>query len=490
MIARACLTALFLSLAPVAAFAQPLYGNPFADAAFYRAARTTTSDATYRLRYEMTQSHTTNTPIVLQVTIDVAPDWSLVRDAAGTVLYDFQINRTFAISGDTFSTSNGLAALVFRVTERQNRTNLRNALDAAGAGGQFPEDCDADTELGLAIPGAASGSRMEVREQRGVISVRCGDREIGTFTPSDNAAPPPAFWPTAFYLMTAHPALRQRMRASGHPPAVLEARYRPVATTEAQQTWRLIGVETVAIPYPLNASMRNVTAAQLDELLAPGVGQIATDAIAARDSTATQTLQGWDAYVREVERRDGRAAAAMLLMPTFNLFPEFECVVQTQLKLCELLRGFRDIADPAPMAVLEVGMAEQRSDNAAAIAAMQRAQASPLRDHPALAASFALALLKFDDRAFAQARAANLPTDIRALRARALSGLPYIPAYWTDVADNYGRNYNWPAAFLLYDVAFSLPAPSAMSSAIMRDRRSRLEPIRRDFPDASLPTTP
>jgi hypothetical protein len=150
--------------------------------------------------------------------------------------------------------------------------------------------------------------------------------------------------------------------------------------------------------------------------------------------------------------------------------------------------SLRDIRDPAPMALLEIGMAEQRGDNAAAIAAMRRTKTSPSRDHPVLSASFALALLKFYEAALAQARAANLPTDIRALQARALMQLPYIPAYWADVADNYERNYDWPTAFPFYDGAFSLPAQA--SSAAMQDRRARLKPIRRDFPDASLPVTP
>jgi hypothetical protein len=109
-----------------------------------------------------------------------------------------------------------------------------------------------------------------------------------------------------------------------------------------------------------------------------------------------------------------------------------------------------------------------------------------------LAASFALALLKFDDAATAQARAANLPTDARALQARALMYLPYNPAYWTDVADIYARNYDFPTAFLFHDVAFSLPMPSALAApgGVLHGRRTQLERIRRDFPDASLLTTP
>ena len=293
MILRACLMALAFSCASAAAFAQPLYGNPFADAATYRSTRDATPDATYRLRYEVTSSDTAQSR---QVTIDVASDWSLVHDDNSATLHDFQLNRIFTIRGDAFSTSNGLALLAFRVMERQNRTYLRNLLSAAGAGAQAPQDCDADTELALSIPGTASESNVELRERRGVVTAMCGGREIGALTPSNAAAPPPAFWPTAFHYMTAHPALLQRMRTSGRPPALLEARYRPMAETEVTRSWRLIAVETVATAYPLNPSMRNVTAEQLDSLIAPGAGQIASDAIAGNFFDGALTLQAWDAH--------------------------------------------------------------------------------------------------------------------------------------------------------------------------------------------------
>jgi hypothetical protein len=74
-------------------------------------------------------------------------------------------------------------------------------------------------------------------------------------------------------------------------------------------------------------------------------------------------------------------------------------------------------------------MAEQARDSSAAIAAMSCAQTSRYRDHPALNAAYALAVLRFDDAAMAAARAASLPTDVDALQASALRGLPYAPTH-------------------------------------------------------------
>lgn len=141
------------------------------------------------------------------------------------------------------------------------------------------------------------------------------------------------------------------------------------------------------------------------------------------------------------------------------------------------------------MAMFEIGAAEQRGDTAAAIAAMRRAQRSPLRDHPALGAAFALAILRFDANTRAQAESADLPMDVAALQNRALLAFPYNPAYWTDVGDRYGSGYDWPSAFQFYDVAFSLPMPEAITNnTAMVAHRTQIGRIRTDFPDAFLPS--
>jgi hypothetical protein len=264
---------------------------------------------------------------------------------------------------------------------------------------------------------------------------------------------------------------------------------------EQHRSWRLISVAAVATPYPLADTLRNATGEVLDREFAPGIGQVAADAVAGRAQGGAPTAQSWGDHLNDIARREGNAAAAMLVLPTYNMFPELEgtCGQSNAHPVCPLNRDIRAIArdDPAPLALLEVAMAEQERDPAAAIAAMQRAQGSPHRSHPALGASFALALIRFDEAALAQARAANLPTDADMLQADALRALPYNPAYWTDVGDRFGGAYDWFTAFIFYDVAFSLPMPSAVSShRVLVSKRQVMERIRRDFPDASLSATP
>lgn len=314
---------------------------------------------------------------------------------------------------------------------------------------------------------------------------------MGGFTAGNGAAPPAALWPAVYAEMPTHPVLHRRVRESGRAPTRLNISYREGGSQLTQRSWRLVAIETVGTPYPLLATVRNATADALDEIV-PDAGRIGAEAVAGRALGGAPTLESWDAHLRDISGREGEAAASMLIAATINMFPELQCNgAHAQLTVCRLLFGMRALPDPAPWAQIEVGVAEQRGDSAAAIAAMQRAQASPLRDHPALGATFALAILRFDEAALAQARAANLPVDVAALQNHALLALPYNPAYWTDIGDRYGRNYDWATALTFYDVAYSLPLPSAVASnPVLVTKRTQMERIRRDFPDSFLPATP
>jgi hypothetical protein len=468
--------------------AQDLFGNPFAGAASYRSERGDLSDARYRVRYEVTQVQRGGDAQTREVTIDVADDWALFRNGDLVTLYDYRLNRVFTLGGGSFTTTNGMADVTFRVMERQNRAYLQRVTDVAANRSEFPDACDAESELGLVIPGAAAG-QTEFRENRGVVSLRCGGREIGSVTLGDGAAAPAAFWPTMYRALVTHPVLHRRARESGRAPRQIQITFREVGGVSTR-SWRLAAVETVSVPYPLDSSLQNTTTAVMD-LLVPGAGQIGADAVAGRALSGAPTLESWDDHLRSLSRNEGEAAAAMLVNPTFNMFPEVGCDSGRQYVLCDLVRNIRTLSDPAPWAVIEVGMAEQQGDSAAAIAAMQRAQASPHRDHPALGAAFALAILRFDDNALAQARSAGVPLDIDTLQNRALLAMPYTVAYWTDVGDRFGRNYEWPSAFLFYDVAYSLPMPSAVANnRALADKRRQMQRIRTDFSDAFLPASP
>jgi hypothetical protein len=486
---RWILATLTLVLTPAPALAQPLFGNPFADAAAYRRERGELTEAHYRVRFEATRVERGGAPLVSEFVIDAAADWALAREGQRATLYDFRLNRVFMLGAESFTTANGMGPLVFRVMERQNRSYLQRVLAAAGARDELPDACDAESELGLVIPGAQDAGTTEIRERPGVFTLRCANREIGGFTTGDGEAAPAAFWPTMYAEMTTHPALHRRVRESGLAPARMEISFREGTGGLSRRNWRLIAVETVAIPYPLTESLGNETSSALDAL-APGMGQVAAEAVAGRALGGPPTLESWDRHMRDLARSDGDAAAGMLFNPMSNMFPELSCQGEQQLFVCGLVRRFRSLADPAPMAVIEVSMAEQRGDAAAAIAAMQRAQTSAHRDHPALGASFALALLRFDAEYLAQARAANLPTDIAALQNRAVMAFPYNPAYWTDVGDRFGVNYEWPSAFMFYDVAYSLPMPGAVANnPALVGKREQMERIRRDFPDAFVATS-
>jgi hypothetical protein len=354
---------------------------------------------------------------------------------------------------------------------------------------ELPDQCDASAELGVTLPGGPAGE-ISFREESGASVLICGGRELGRYARGKPPAPPAAFWPTMFAEMTTHPALYARVHQNGAPPAELETTFRTGTGWVVRQSWRLIRADSASTSYPLTDGMRNVTADGLDKLVAPGAARLTLDAMAGRALGGAPTAKSWGEHLEAVSKADGRAAAAMLLLPTANMFPDLPpCRSEPDQPYCRLAADLNDIekTDPTPGALLEIGMAEQKNDLAGAIAAMQRAQRSPLKDHPALGASFALAAMRFDDKLLAQARAAGLPTGVRALQTRAVMALPYNPAYWTDIGDRYGGDYEWGQAFLFYDIAALLPMPGAVAKGVPASKRATFERVRRDFPDGFLP---
>jgi hypothetical protein len=484
------LIAVLLSI-PIPALGQPLFGDPLAAAAAYRSERGSVPQAAYQVIYEASDRKGRDAATRSERVFVVAADWSLVRDGERAVLRDFRLNRTFLLQPDGFTTANGAAMLVFRVMERQNRAFLAGLLAKTGAEAPRFDACSLDSELGVQLPGTLDAPKTSVREQRGRVELKCEGRRIGWFESGEGVEPPPAFWPTAFEEMPTHPELHRRMRANRKTPEHLEVVLGNDPTTQQRKSWKLVSIDSVSVAYPLLDDMPNRTAARLDEIVGPGTAQLALDAIAGRAGGGAPTRESWGRHLESLTRRRGSAVAAMALLPSLNMFPglERDCAQAFDHPACGLSRDLPEIAksDPATQAVLDVALAEQQGDALAAIDAMARARKSPLRDDPVLGASFALAVLRFDASTLEKTRSAGLPTDVAALQARALAAYPYNPAYWTDIGDRLGGAYEWPDAFLLFDVAFSLPMPEALAeSRVLRSKRDGIDRIRRDFPEAFL----
>ncbi|MGE0740348.1 MAG: hypothetical protein AB7O98_03325 [Hyphomonadaceae bacterium] len=469
--------------------AQAFFQSPFLSPAEIIAARGETSPATMRLRYELRRSEGGAPETTSELIIDLAPDWALVTSAEATQLRDFRLNRVFVLQPTqrSFVSQNALGAPFFLIAERQNRAALQRFTAQLGPEAQIFQPCDVDAELGLVVPPNAPIENAELREEGGVHTLRCDNRDAGSFSASETI-PLATFWPVLALDMTTHPTLSAGVRQSGRAPQTLSTSFRSM-NAMTQRTWRLVSVETISAPYPLDSSFTNTSAAAMDALLTNS-GAIAMDAIAGRAAGGAPTLESWNTQVSQLARRDP-AAAAMLVLPSFHMFPELEamCSRNGAHSVCSVARSLAPgvLRDPAPLALIQIAMAEQSNNAAGAIDAMRRAQSSPLRDDPALGASFALALLRFDQEALAQAQAAGLPTDPAMLQARALAALPYNPAYWTDVGDRIGASYDWPSALMFYDVAFSLPMPSAVRDGrALGSKRRASEAVRRDFPQFFL----
>jgi hypothetical protein len=467
------------------ASAQELFGNPFASATAVRAQRGEMPKATLRLKYAAS-AEPKDKQQAGELVLDVASDWAQVQHGARRTVYDFRLGRVLELQDDGTFLSRGLMGdVAFRVAERQNRTGLTAVMRGAGLTDKW-DACDAETELGVVIPGSKEPAAVELKKSGATTTLECNGRVVGLFEGGNEKKTPAALWPVLAHVITMHPALRTPMAEGGAAPKRVEATFR-LAGNSKTLAWRLLSAEPISEPYPLAADRVNATAPSLNKTVAPGLGDIAAEAVAGRAAGGPPTLAAWEALVTRTAQEKGAAAAVLALWPAINMFPQAmqACQTGTRSSICDALRDLRQTmaADTAVRALLLVGAAEQARRPADAIAAMAAARSSPHADHPALAATFALALHAGGPAMQKQAVAAGVPGEAVPLHVKALQAYPYSPAYWTDLGDYFARGYQLHTAYLLYDVALSLPMPDAQrGSPVVAGKRSLATRIRGDFP--------
>jgi len=192
------------------------------------------------------------------------------------------------------------------VFERQNRAALTHVLRGAGAADAM-DACDAETELGVAIPMGAT------------TTLECDGRVVGSLEEGLGDRAPAALWPVLARETTMHPALQARISAGGPAPKRLEAFFK-IASDRKALSWRLISAERSLsmIPNPLAGNLINATAASINEAVAPGLGDVAAEAVAGRALGGPPTLASWDTEVARVAKEKGAAAAVLAMWPVLK----------------------------------------------------------------------------------------------------------------------------------------------------------------------------
>jgi hypothetical protein len=381
--------------------AEELFGNPFASVEELRKLqRDPTSGAPLRpggqlrVRYQVSGDGQQPGELV----IDVASDWGLVQRGDRRTFYDFLLGRIFDLRDDgTFVSRNMLSSVAFRVFERQNRAALTHVLRGAGAADAM-DACDAETELGVAIPMSKERGVVAIKQSGATTTLECDGRVVGSLEEGLGDRAPAALWPVLARETTMHPALQARLSTGGPAPRRLEAFFK-IASDRKALSWRLVSAERslIMMPNPLAGNLINTTAASINEAVAPGLGDVAAEAIAGRALGGPPTLASWDTEVARVAKEKGAAAAVLAMWPALNMFPvplPQSCQSGAKSAICDNLRNLAATAakDAAVQALLDITKAEQMRRPADAIAAMVAARASPHSDHPVLGASFALAL--------------------------------------------------------------------------------------------------
>jgi hypothetical protein len=496
--------AVLLALGAAQAHAEEIFGNPFASAEAMRAMRVqrgATSNATLRVRYQADGDAKGHQQAGVLI-IDVASNWALVQRGGRQTLYDFALGRVIELRDDgTFVSRNAMSDVAFRIFERQNRGALTQVLGGAGVGDAM-DACDAETELGVVIPMSKERGVVEIKQAGATATLECNGRVVGILEAGSGDTAPAALWPVLVRETTMHPALQAWMSDTGSrrgwptpapPPRRVEAFFK-IASDRKVLSWHLISAEVslIILPYPLTANLINATAKVINETVAPGLGDTAAIAVAGRALGGAPTLATWDVEVGRLAKEKGAAAAALAMWPAFNMFPQIaqSCQSGSKSAICDSMRNLAATAasDSAVRALLDVIRAEQMRRPADAIAAMVGARSSPHAGHPVLVASFALALQSGGVAMHKQAEAAGVPSDAKQLHVRSLQAYPYNPAYWTDLGDYFARSYDFLTAYVLYDVAFSLPMPDAQrGNPALSGKHGLNARIRSDFPAFFLP---
>lgn len=407
------------------------------------------------------------------VSILVAPDWSAIESSNGTNLWDFADNRLYAIApdGKTYQNLNGAALVAFRVLELQNRQVIYQVI--AQASNTNRSTCSIESELGIALPNLPD-SGLKISKKRDTLVAQCGKQVVAEIVPSDSERASPQFWAGLANSISLHPKVWAELIKAGAPPAFLKASASNLPGVEPQETvLRLQLHEKGSFPFPLTAAMRPEPTPGLVEML----GSLAQDAAKGVAGGGPPTLDAWQRMANTDLTEFGLQSLYI-----FSAFPEAagkQCASEPP---CPHILDVREAigSDPAVGALYDLAQAERAGDKAGVLAAMRQAQATPQRQHPAILASWALALRNIEGLA-EEAGKANLPTDSTALTTEAIKSYPYAVGYWVDLGQILGADYDYASTFMVFEVAESLPVPGA-GSDLAKQYKSIVGRLRRDFP--------
>lgn len=480
-------------LAPAAHAASPVFLNPNEQASYWRDFGGSPARATLRLVYRQDDSAPDNKRTQKNVTVDVASNWVAVSGDGSTSIFDFRSNRRIDVSPaqKTFTSQNLIGGVAFRIAEIQNRSMLSGALRAAKIdNAKVATECDAQTELGIALPGAEH--KTEIRRKGARTEIVCDGEVIGAFEADSAIVVPSSFLLMLAQVRQMHPATRRALAEAKGAPKFLGAYFGALSSTKQPYEWRLQSSTQEGSDYPLPADYANAFAASIDAALGAGAGQVAADAMAGKAAGGAPTLEVWDQHLKEVESKNGIAALTLESLLTVGMFPELQtsCAANSR-QSCKTMTALREgmAQDKAVVALMAVALAEQNGKPELAISAMADAATSPNAHHPALGAAFALALDNGGPPVLEAAKKAGAPADPMLLHNAAIKAYPYVPAYWTDAADNFARNYDYERTITLYEVALSLPIPGARPpyAPVMRAKLDTMQRIKRDFGEFFLP---
>lgn len=317
----------------------------------------------------------------------------------------------------------------------------------------------------------------------------CEGRKIGKVRLSETKASASAFWAVIAFQMPIHPRLLQKVRGTGRFPAVIETDFLLFGTTRAHHQWSLSGVQQESFPYPLDATFGEPQPAGLSDRLDPEIISLAREATKGTYGNGPPSIESWKAKVKAIAKND-RAAAVMEALQVVFMFPAYleGCSKRKGDWLCRFMADSRDLfrSEPALAALTTIAGLHGRDEQTAekALESMYKAKPSPLCQHVALLAAFAIVMRYADPYTVTKAQKAGLPVNDLEVLQNAVRAYPYNPQYWLDLADAFSfGEWDFSTGIFLSKVALSLPMPDAMRGKDVAGRRAFLSDLPGKIPN-------
>ncbi|MDP2124554.1 MAG: hypothetical protein Q8J92_09235 [Parvibaculum sp.] len=462
----AILTVLLPVWMPATVSASDLFSaGPLATAVQIRGHHANSGTAGYRIVYETATDGKKTAPSEILL----AADYIEIKNKGRHAIVDFKLRRLIQLyeTERSFANLSLYGDVAFRMAEAINRQYLRQVLQGMDfkATSNAVDAFDpfwAGAELGLADPAEPHPEIDRRTDADGTIRFSYKGKEVAVATPSDRRVPA-ALQKRSLQALRSiaslHPDILDAIATDGRLPQNISYIRRPPNGEEQQVTLTLSSEAVATASYPLPAGytsdlMRDFVGGPDNEALGT-LMPVMLQAIAGTYGSGPRTTASYKAAIGQA-MDSGRSFHALVLALELSLqrgeflqscgpadascytFPNIVTAARSDSRGSALLRSLElDQTDPA--------------------AATREREGIDRRDVPSgylIGAFLGNGLVTQNTRR----------PEARQLLHEAMRGNPYVASFYKDLGDYHSRAFEYPTAWLLYDLGRLVPERSRAES--------------------------